>query len=369
MNNDGEFTDQTSIVCQDLLDPAMVTDAIWTDFNNDQWIDLITVAEWMNIRIYQNNNGILKNVNDSALKKNLAGWWNCIAGADIDNDGDTDYICGNLGLNTIFQGTDNYPLMIWAKDFDLNGIIDPIIVKYNKDENYQLQPYPLTTRDGLMTQVATLRKRVSTYRAFGQSTIFDLFTEEELAGSYQKNANFLQSAVLINDGSGKFEIMELPQEAQFAPIYGIVSQDFNVDGYLDLLLVGNDHSIEYMSGRIDAFNGLCLIGNGDGSFNALKPYESGFSVTGDAKGLVHLINESGKQLLLASQNKDSLVFHLMNSTTRVQIIDPGNARWAELKLPGNKIRKHEFYHGTSFISQASRKLIIPAYVESVELKD
>jgi hypothetical protein len=196
-----------------------------------------------------------------------------------------------------------------------------------------------------------------------------LFTEEELADSYQKNANFLQSAVLMNDGSGKFKIMALPLEAQFAPIYGILSQDFNLDGNLDLLLVGNDHSIEYMSGRIDAFNGLCLIGNGDGSFNALKPYESGFSVPGDAKSIVSIFGKDDQQLILSTQNKESLVVHQFMPNSPKIAITTNDAIWAKIKYKNGKTRKHEFYHGTSFISQSSRKLPIVSYVDEIILID
>jgi hypothetical protein len=369
INEGGIFTDQTADICQDLQTPEMITDAIWTDFNNDHWIDLITTGEWTSIRFYQNENGKLKNVSENALPKEITGWWNCIAGADIDNDGDTDYICGNLGLNTIFQGNDAHPLMIWAKDFDLNGIIDPIVVRYNMDENYQLQPFLVATRDGLLSQVSILRQRMNTYRAFGKSTIFDLFTDEELKGSYQRNANHLQSSVLINDGTGKFDIKTLPIEAQFAPIYGILAQDYDLDGHLDLLLVGNDYSIEYMSGRIDAFNGLLLLGKGDGSFNALKPYESGFSVTGDAKGLISLYNDQGKQMILSTQNNDSLVVHEHLLKSSVKVIDPKKAVWAEIQLKNGNLRKQEFYYGTSFISQSSRKLEVPDYVKTVVFHD
>jgi hypothetical protein len=357
-NESGIFKDLTSRICPELEKPEMITDAIWTDFNNDQWVDLITVGEWTSIRFYQNENGALNNISSTALAKEVTGWWNSIAGADIDNDGDTDYICGNLGLNTIFQGNETHPLMIWAKDFDLNGIIDPILVKYNKDEFYQLQPFPVTTRDGMLTQVATLRQRVSTYRAFGQSTIFDLFTEEELESSYHRNANHLQSSVLINDGTGKFEIKPLPTQAQFAPIYGILPQDFNHDENLDLMLVGNDYSIEYMSGRIDAFNGLVLLGQGNGAFKPIRPFESGFAVKGDAKGLVTLFNNEGEQIIISTQNRDSLVVHEYKPPPSLKIISPNDAYWAEIKLKSGAIRKHEFYYGSSFISQSSRKLIL-----------
>ena len=367
LNNKGVFTDNTTELCPELNNPEMVTDAIWTDFNNDGWQDLIVVGEWMEIKFYKNEKGKLKDISKSAFSAHSSGWWNCITGVDIDDDGDTDYVCGNLGLNSIFQGDEIYPLMIFAKDFDLNGIIDPILAKYNSDENYELKPFPIGTRDGIMSQVAMLRHRVKTYRDFGRSTIYDLFTPEELEGSYHRKATQLQSVILINDGNEKFDLIPLPIEAQFAPVYGIMSQDFNLDGNNDILLIGNDYSIEYMSGRIDASNGLLLIGDGAGAFNAQKPYESGFLVKGDAKGIARLFDNEGRELILTTQNKDSLITHIYNSDIQITTIDPENAQWAEIKLKNGKTRKHEFQYGSSFLSQSSRKLIIQDYYESITL--
>lgn len=368
MNENGIFKDQTSRICPDLDTPKMITDAIFTDFNNDNWMDLITVGEWTGIHFYQNRNGSFIDISNTALPKDAIGWWNCISGADLDNDGDTDYICGNLGLNTVFQGNETHPLMIYAKDYDLNGIIDPIVVKYSMDEYYQLKPFPISTRDGLFAQVATLKQRAKTYREFGRSTIFDLLTPKELEGSFHKSANHLQSSILINNEDGNFDIRPLPIEAQFAPVYGSLTQDFDLDGNLDILLIGNDYSIEYMSGRIDAFNGVLLLGNGIGSFESQKPFESGFDVKGDAKGIASLFDIHGNEIILTTQNKDSLVSHTYKRSSECEIIDPKNARFAELRLNNGKIRKTEFYYGTSFLSQSSRKLIIPKYVKDVVLQ-
>lgn len=367
INENGIFIDQTLNICPDLNKPEMITDAIWTDFNNDKQIDLITLGEWMSIKFYQNKSGNLIDISDSALSQRATGWWNCISGADIDNDGDTDYICGNLGLNTIFQGNDTNPLMIWAKDFDLNGIIDPIIVKYTMDEHYQLQPFPVATRDGLFSQVAILRQRAKTYREFGRSTIFDLFTQDELNGSYHREANYLQTSLLINDGYGNFELKPLPLEAQAAPVFGIITQDYDLDGNIDIILVGNDYSIEYMSGRIDAFNGLMLAGKGNGTFEVKKPYESGFIVKGNAKGIATLFTKNGNELLLTTQNKDSLITHIYSTSQKAKIIDPKNAIWAEIKLNNDKTRKHEFYYGSSYFSQSSRKLPVFDNCRSITL--
>lgn len=366
-NEHGKFKEVTAEICPELTSADMITDAIWTDFNNDSWMDLIVVGEWKKISFYQNKQGKLIDVSASALAENSSGWWNCIAGIDIDNDGDTDYITGNLGLNSLFHGTETYPLGLYAKDFDLNGIIDPIIVRYNSDENFDKKPFPVTTRDGLMGQVSTLRRRIPTYRQFGQSTINDLFSEEELSDALNLKASYFRSAVLVNDGTGKFELKPLPQEAQVAPIFAIITQDFNADGNIDVLLVGNDYSIELMSGRIDASNGLLLTGNGDGSFNALKSYQSGFLVKGDAKGMVRMFGNNGDELILTTQNKDSLVIHSLRDQSPNKTIDPKNALWAEIKLKNGKIRKQELYYGSSYLSQSSRKIVVMDYYESITL--
>ena len=367
LNDHGIFSDATNEICPGLNTPEMVTDAIWTDFDNDQWIDLIVVGEWMDIKFYKNTDGKLIDVSNNALPFSSSGWWNCIAGCDIDDDGDTDYICGNLGTNSIFKGTNEYPLTIYAKDFDLNGIVDPIIVKYGKDEHFEMQPFPIYTRDDLLTQVAILRQRVSTYRDFGRATITELFTPDELEESYKREGSHFESSILINNGNGKFQLNPLPVEAQMAPVFGIVTQDFNLDGFTDLLLVGNDYSLELMTGRIDASNGQLLLGKGDGNFKALKPYESGFIVKGDAKGIVSLFNHSENQVILTTQNKDSLITHSYLIENNNKIIDPKDASWAHIKLKNGRTRKHEFYYGSSYLSQSSRKMIVLDYYKEIVL--
>jgi len=328
---------------------------------------LIVVGEWMDIKFYKNTNGKLIDVSEKALPTASSGWWNCITGCDIDDDGDTDYICGNLGTNSIFGGSMEYPLTVYAKDFDLNGVVDPIIVKYGKDENFEMQPFPIYTRDDMLTQVSNLKQRVPTYRDFGRATITDLFTLEELNESFTREASHFETSILINDGNGKFQLKPLPVETQIAPVFGIITEDFDQDGFMDILLVGNDYSLELMSGRIDASNGLILLGKGDGNFKALKPYESGFIVKGDAKGIACLFDHSGNTVILTTQNKDSLISHSYIIKNNHKILDPKSAVWAEILLKNGKTRKQEFYYGNSYLSQSSRKIKVLDYYAEVVL--
>ena len=46
---------------------------------------------------------------------------NCIKEEDLDNDGDKDYILGNLGENYKFKANPEKPFDIYCADFDNSG--------------------------------------------------------------------------------------------------------------------------------------------------------------------------------------------------------------------------------------------------------
>jgi hypothetical protein len=200
------------------------------------------------------------------------------------------------------------------------------------------------------------------------ATINDIFTKEELIEAFYKEGNYFKTVLILNEGNENFSLKEFPLITQFAPVFGILPSDINNDGNLDILMAGNDYSIEPMSGRIDAFNGLLLLGNGDGSFVDVKPEKSGFIVKGDAKGLVQLYDGNDKELYLVSQNKDSLLVFSKNMENSVMRVPP-QAQWAEIELRGGAKRKHEFYYGSSYLSQSARTLPITPEISKVKVFD
>ena len=356
-NVEGKYQDVTEEELPELTGIGLVNDALWTDFNNDRLTDLIVVGEWMPITFFRNTGSGFKNITESIGLDPVTGWWNSINGADIDNDGDIDYILGNLGLNTIFKGTAEAPLKIYAADFDLNGVIDPVIATLSSDEYFQPQYFPVHTRDDMVMQLSFIRNRIPTYKGYGRSTIDDIFTTEELEGAYYKEADNFRTLILLNEGNERFEIKELPVEVQFAPIFGILPADINNDGNIDLLFTGNDYAIEPMSGRIDAFNGLVLTGNGNGDFEVIKLRKAGFKVPGDAKGLARIFDADGNELYLVTQNKDSVL--LFSKTAEHSFLKvPDDAQWVEISMKNGSKRKHEVYYGSSYLSQSSRALAI-----------
>jgi hypothetical protein len=261
----------------------LVNDAIWTDFNNDEFIDLIVVGEWMSITFFQQTANGFVNVTSRTGIGGEKGWWNSIAGGDFDNDGDIDYLVGNLGLNSYFRSSHEHPVKVYANDFDGNGTFDPVISAYFKNQKGTLKEYPILFRDDLVSQMPGLRKKFPTYKSFGEATMQELLPTEKIQSSLQLFANNFSSVILMNKGGGNFDIRPLPIGAQFAPIYGMVIEDFNKDGWLDAAICGNDFGNEVTNGRSDALNGLILLGDGKGGFHEMDTKGSGFFVPGDAK--------------------------------------------------------------------------------------
>ena len=369
-NRNAFFVDVTADVCPALQHSGMISDALWSDFDNDGSVDLITAGEWMPITFYKNEGGRLKSANETTGIAGDVGWWNSLTSGDFDNDGDIDYIAGNLGLNSNFKASVEEPMTIYAKDLNHDRKIDPMIFCYMKAEDGSRKPFPMHTRDDMISQLVSIRKTYPTYKSFGRATMDDLWSNEDRQNAVFYQANNMRSSYIENKGNGKFTIKSLPLEAQTAPIYGMLSKDIDEDGNLDLLLVGNDFGMEPFSGRHDAFMGLCLIGNGKGNFALLKISSSGFFVKGDAKGLATLRGVNDEELIIATQNMDSLLVYGKRNLTPLKWITLGkNDFSAELDYQNGLKRKVEFYYGSTYLSQSSRNFPVSDKVVKLTITD
>ncbi|MDQ2863457.1 MAG: FG-GAP-like repeat-containing protein, partial [Bacteroidota bacterium] len=308
-NIDGHFTDVTDTYCPQLKHIGMVTDALWTDF---------------------------------------------------DNDGDMDYIVGNLGLNTNYCASPKEPMTIVAKDIDKNGSIDPTVFCYLLAPDGTKKPYPMSSRDDLVSQVISMRKRFPTYKAYGYASMHDIWSDNNLKDAIVMKATDMQSSYIENKGDGHFTIKPLPLQAQEAPVYGMKSEDIDGDGNLDVVMVGNDYGMDPYSGRLDAFMGLCMKGDGKGNFAPVDLQKSGFFVNGDGKGLATVHTAKNEDILIATQNQDSLMVYSKNPLYKNDIV-----KWITLK-PGDfcadviykdgRKKRIEFYYGSTYLSQSSRTL-------------
>lgn len=310
--NQLKFTDISNEVCPELKEIGMVTDALWTDFNNDQQIDLIVVGEWMPITFFQNKRGTFTNITSSSGIDSKIGWWNSLTEGDFDGDGDIDYVAGNEGLNSFFKATEAEPIMAYASDFDHDGRYDVVLTSYALSKDGSRKAFPVHFRSDLGKQLELMKKRFTSYESYSEATIEDMFTPGELQNAQKSKATWMANSYIENLGDGKFDLSPLPKQAQVAPIFGMQTGNFNEDGFLDLLVVGNFYGNSIFWGRMDAMNGLLLLGDGKGGFSCADYTKTGFFVPGDAKDLVCLPLTNGNELYIASQNREILkVFDLI----------------------------------------------------------
>ena len=365
LNDKGTFKDVSAEYCPALTDLGMITDAVWTDFNGDQRPDLIAVGEFTAVMFFENKGSSLERINSGIDAQK--GWWNSITAGDYDLDGDVDYIVGNLGLNNPYQVHENYPLKVFGKDFDANGSMDAVLACYMRESmtSEERKLFPVHFWDELNTQSPKFRNRFSRYREYGKATMDELLDEADLKDALILEANQMASAYVENVGENQFKLKTLPMLAQTAPINGLVTEDVNMDGYPDVLMVGNDYGNEVFTGRYDAFNGLVLFGDGRGNFTAGASAETGFYVPGDAKALVKL-SAKGQNLFIASQNKDSLqVYSKQLPFNAVRFVPEALDTRAELIYADDKKQMVEFCYGSGYLSQSSRSIIIPSAVREM----
>jgi len=297
-NGSAKFEEVTNEISIGLDSVGMVTDALFSDFDNDSWEDLIIVGEWMPITMFKNDHGRF-----SKLKELKTGWWNSISGGDFDNDGDTDYIVGNLGRNSVLQANEKEPVSIYAKDFDGNGSIDPIIGRYINGKEY-----PVHYRETMTDQIVVLRRILQSYSQYGKMQLSEIVDFLGDKGIMIKRADCFESSYLQNLGNGNFSLSALPLSVQVSPMNDIAVCDLNGDDNLDFLAVNNSFAEETLSGYYDAGIGVCALGNGDGTFEILCPNESGFCIRTDAKAIAEIIVDNKRRWIVTSNQAAMTMF-------------------------------------------------------------
>ena len=364
-NEQGKLTDVTKAWIPELENLGMLTDAIWSDVNRDGKVDLVVVGELLPITVFLNKGKYFEKAKSTGLE-GFSGWWNSIVSADLDQDGDSDWVVGNLGSNNPFHPSATQPYTVYAKDFDANGSVDPVSFAFYKSKiGGAYQAYPTHFWDDLIGQSPMFRRKFERYKYFALSTEETFFTEEEKKDARVLTGNYDRSVWVENLGNGKFLLHELPWQAQLAPMNGMVVEDINNDGYLDLVQVGNDYGNEVFIGRLDASIGWVLLGDGKGGFNSIGARESGFIVPGDAKALVKLTSNTGVPVYIASQNRSKLLAFPAKRQGVTFIQAPADAMAIELQLANGKKQRIDTGYGAGFGSQSSRTIHLPLGVKSI----
>ena len=311
-NNKGIFTDVTNQYAKALLNPGIVNQAVWADVDADGKKELSICGEWMPLEIYSLQNGqfikkqnavqiVLPSQKDTLISMDaFSGWWYNMKAEDIDNDGRMDFVLGNRGLNSSIKGNIHEPATIYAKDFDNNGSYDAVLGYYIHGKCY-----PLYSRDQLIDQVPSMRKKFVRYRDYSGKTLDGIFTEAEKKNMEVFKTNFFASGVLMNEGNNTFRFIPFPEKAQLSTINDMVIDDIDNDGVKDILVCGNSDDPAVMVGVYDATSALLLKGTGKGNFSAVSPAENGLTVRGESRKMIYL-KDKGKTTLIFLKNDDAV---------------------------------------------------------------
>lgn len=285
---------------------GMITDAVWADLNQDKYPELIITGDWMPVTVFKNDRGrrfIPTAVSkDQATLANLSGWWNTIKPADLDGDGDTDFILGNQGRNSRIAASPQQPATLYTGDFDKNGTVEQIISCYTEDG----KSYPMVLKHDLQKQVPSIKKKYIKYANFANQQVTDIFSKEDLQDAVIKKVTNPNTCILMNNGNFGFSVQSLPVEAQFSPVHGIEILDYDHNGIPDVLLTGNFYDVLPEIGRYDANYGLLLQGKGRGIFTAVPYGQSGLDIKGQVRHSKIIKGANGQPLLILAKNNDKL---------------------------------------------------------------
>jgi enediyne biosynthesis protein E4 len=294
------WMDQTPEVLK--RQPWIVEDALWSDVDTDGQKELLLATQYGSVKLLRRQNEVWFDQTKEAGLDERKGWWNAIAAADLDGDGDEDFVLGNRGSNTPSQATSSHPDWLIYGDMDANG--RPELVEAYTENNVL---YPRRGFDALSRSMPFLRQKFINFHQFSTSGIASMFSKEAIQKAYHLQINTIESGVLLNQGNFSFMFTPLPRMVQTAPINDIALGDINQDGMVDMIVAQNDFSPQSMHGRMDGGVSMLLQGKGDGFFEPVPSRHSGITVAGEARSIsITDINGDGKPDIVFGSPGESL---------------------------------------------------------------
>ncbi len=305
-DGNGHFIDVTQAMNINIANAGMVTGAVWADVNGDNKKELIITGEWMFTRIFSFNKSKnkfeeLKNTN----LENMYGWWQTVVAADVNGDGKTDLIIGNIGENFYLRPNENNPVKLWINDFDQSGTAEQFLTRTIEEKDV-----PVFLKREITDQFPGLKKKNLKHSDYAKKTIHDLFSKELIKKSNVKQFNYCQSIVAINDGKGSFTIKALPQMLQLSSVNAIEIIDINNDNKPDLIAGGNMFNFPPQFGRLDASYGHMLLNNGKGEFSWIEPKLSGLSLRGAIKDIKEIKSKDKRYMLFVQNDEQPALYRI-----------------------------------------------------------
>ena len=291
-------TDRSNFPFRDI---GLVTSSVWTDYNNDDWIDLIVVGEWTPVRFFKNLEGKFSEDTSMIDSDSTRGWWYDIVSEDFDQDGDMDLVIGNLGNNYKYQTSGDETFDIFYNDFDKNNTGDIVLSYYNDGEQY-----PLRGRQCSSDQIPAIKMKFQDYDAFSIATLEDVYTDSALDNSLHYFSKTFSSVYLENMGNS-FVMSNLPVLSQLSSTNKILKRDVDKDGYMDILISGNMYNSEVETPRNDGSVGVYLRYTPGKGFDAIPTQVSGLFINGDVKDM-EFINMNDEDYIISAKNDDLIEF-------------------------------------------------------------
>jgi hypothetical protein len=285
---------------------GMVTDALWADINGDRWPDLMVTTEYGPVRSFLNRDGeLIEHTADSGLSQ-LLGWWNGIAGADVDGDGDLDFAVSNFGQNSKYHPTVEMPQVIYLGDLSASGTKNLVEAKLGEGGGL----LPVRGKSCSVHAMPHLQKKFPTFHKFASASLEDIYSAALLASCLRLEVNTLESGILLNDGAGTFRFRPFPRLAQVSPGFGVAFLNADGDSHPDLFMAQNFFAPQRETGRMDGGLSILLRGVGTGEFIPLSPSQSGIVIPGDATAVktIDLNGDSHPDLVVATNAGPVQVF-------------------------------------------------------------
>jgi hypothetical protein len=369
INDGGRFTDATDALAPGLGQTGLVTAALWSDADGDGDPDLLIAHEWGPLKLWRNelrdrSDGKLVDATSDARLSERSGWWNGLAGRDIDNDGDMDYVITNVGLNTKYHARTDLPVTLLYGDFDGSG--ESRIIEIEAEGNTL---FPGRGKSCSTNAMPMLADKFPTFETFASASLSDIYTEQCLDSADRYEANTLESGVYLNDGQGRFTFVALPRMAQITASYGVLLEDVDGDGLVDIALAQNFFGPQVETGHFDGGVGQLLLGGGDGSFQPIGPLASGLLVPEDGMSLVATdLNGDGRVDMAMGLNDDAPKLFVQrasgassNGSLAVRLDGaPGNptavGAWVTVITSDGVRQTAEVQAGGSYLSQSSATL-------------